>query len=255
MKSLPVFLSIPHGGTGIPVEVSGRLKAGTHEIFEDGDPFAREIYDIGDVAAGTVSAEIARAFIDLNRSMYDIPPKNPDGVIKSTTFSQKPIYQEGAEPDEDLRRVLIKKHYMPYHRAIQRAVSSQDLQLCLDCHTMMPHAPAISPDESGRPRPMFCLSNRDGQTSSHEMISRLLECIAESFQISLDEISINDPFKGGYITQTYGMNPVPWIQVEINRDLYLSPQWFDTRSLCFKSPRLTELNSMFESALRLLLEG
>ena len=42
-----------------------------------------------------------------------------------------------------------------------------------------------------------------------------------------NEISINDPFHGGHITKTYGNKPVPWIQVEMNRDLYLTEPWFD----------------------------
>ena len=74
---------------------------------------------------------------------------------------------------------------------------------------------------------MFCISNQNGKTSSPELIERLASCISESFEIDRKEISLNDPFHGGYITKTYGNNPLPWIQVEMNRDLYLSEPWFE----------------------------
>jgi formiminoglutamase len=76
---------------------------------------------------------------------------------------------------------------------------------------MASYAPNISPDGNKKKRSLFCLSNQDGKTSSKEMIILLADCIAESFEIDKSEIKLNDPFHGGYITKTYGNNPIPWI--------------------------------------------
>ena len=249
MKKIPILLSIPHGGTKKPPELEDHLCITDHDLFDDEDPFVDEIYNLGDKVEKVISAQIARAFVDLNRSLQDMPPKNPDGLIKSMTCYQRPIYSTGKEPDEKLRQILIEKYYKPYHREIQKAVSQLDLQLCLDCHSMAAVAPSISPDGNEKNRPAFCISNQDGKTCTKEMLDRMSECIAKSFSLDLSEISQNDPFKGGHITKTYGNNPFPWIQIEMNRDMYLSEEWFDRESLSMKNDRLEKLNQMFENCI------
>ena len=249
MKKLPVLLSIPHGGTKTPSELEGQVCITEHDLFDDEDPFVDQIYNLDNDVEKVISADIARAFVDLNRSLQDLPPENPDGLIKSVTCYQKPIYISGKEPNEKLQRILIDRYYIPYHKEIQKAISELDLKLCLDCHSMASVAPSISPDGNQKKRPMFCISNQNGKTSSQEMIEILASCISESFSMDKKEINFNDPFKGGHITKTYGNNPIPWIQIEMNRDLYLSEQWFDRETLSFKKSRLNDLNRMFENTL------
>jgi len=251
LTKLPVLLSIPHGGKQKPPELDSHLCITDKDLFDDSDPFVIEIYDLGEKVEGVVKSNIARAFVDLNRSLQDLPPQNPDGLIKSATCYEKPIYINGKEPDDSLTSVLIEMYYKPYHRSIQKSIHDLDLQLCLDCHSMASVAPNISPDGNQKKRPMFCLSNQDGQTSSNEMIELLASCISESFEIDRSEILENDPFHGGHITKTYGNNPVPWIQVEMNRDLYLSEAWFDGNTLSIDSTRLQKLNVQFENCLNL----
>ncbi len=244
--TLPVLLSIPHGSTRTPPELRDMLRISDRDIFEDGDAYTVPIYDIGDAAAVVVRAEVARAFIDLNRSLQEMPPTNPDGLMKSITCSNRPIYT--VQPGEAMRRGLIAKYYMPYHRAIQRAVRG-DLQLGLDCHSMAEVAPVVSPDCGSR-RPLFCLSNRRGQTSSNESMTLLASCISEAYGIHRTSVRLNDPFLGGHITKTYGNNPLPWIQVEMNRSMYISGEWFDHDTMECRQSRLRDLRLMFEEALR-----
>lgn len=251
MKKLPILLSIPHGGIQKPVELDGCLSITTKDLFDDSDPFVIDLYDLGDKVQRVIKTDIARAFVDLNRSLQDMPPDNPDGLIKSSTCYQKPIYVNNKEPDNALRTLLIEMYYLPYHRSIQKSIKELDLQLCLDCHSMASIAPGISPDGKNNKRPMFCLSNNDGQTSSQEMLELLADSISESYSIDRTEIFLNNPFHGGYISRTYGNNPVPWIQVEMNRDLYLSKPWFDEHALSTDITHLQNLNKQFENSLRL----
>ncbi|AFS81380.1 N-formylglutamate amidohydrolase [Candidatus Nitrosopumilus koreensis AR1] len=253
MNKLPILLSIPHGGTKKPNELDGHLAITNKDLFDDSDPFVVELYDLGDKVQRVVKTDIARAFVDLNRSLQDMPPDNSDGLIKSLTCYEKPIYISGKEPDDSLRNMLIELYYMPYHRTLQKSFSELDLQLCLDCHSMASVAPGISPDGKDKKRPLFCLSNQDGNTCSDEMIELLADCISKSYSIDRQEISLNDPFHGGYITKTYGNKPIPWIQVEMNRDLYLSEPWFDAESLSVKPVHLQKLNKKFEESLNLLI--
>ena len=232
-----------------PVELEGHLSISNKDLFDDSDPFVMELYDLGDKVQRVIKTDIARAFVDLNRSLQDLPPKNLDGLIKSLTCYEKPIYIKGKEPDDSMTNMLIEMYYKPYHRTIQKSISELDLQLCLDCHSMASVAPNISPDKNKRKRPKFCLSNNDGQTSSDEMMELLASCLSESFGIKRKDISLNEPFHGGHITKTYGNNPIPWIQVEMNRDLYLHKEWFDDKTLEIDKSRLSELNQMFKEAL------
>ncbi len=244
-----MLLSIPHSGTKIPVELDGRLCITKHDTFDDSDPFVNIICDLGDKVRRVIKTDIARTFVDLNRSPQELPPKNPDGLIKSMTCYQKPIYIDGKDPSDSLTKTLIETYYLPYHQAIQNALTDLDLRLCLDCHSMASIAPHMSTDGANKKRPVFCLSNSDGETSSDEMICLLASCLSDAFSIERKDVSLNDPFHGGYITKTYGNTPIPWIQVEMNRNLYLSTEWFDHETLKIDTKRLHNLNHMFEEAL------
>lgn len=239
----------------IPSELEEDVCITKLDLFDDIDPFVREIYDIGNKAKKIISTNIARTFVDLNRSMQDLPPKNPDGLIKSMTCYEKPIYHLKKQPNEKKIAILIDKYYKTYHREIQKSLKEFDIQLCLDCHSMASEAPSISPDGNAKPRPLFCISNQKGKTSSEEMLQLLGECLKKSFSLNEKDLKFNDPFLGGYITKTYGNNPVPWIQIEMNRRLYLSEEWFDKRTLLVNRKRLAELNKMFNEALSLLFDN
>ncbi|QLH03353.1 N-formylglutamate amidohydrolase [Nitrosopumilus cobalaminigenes] len=251
MTKLPILLSIPHGGTRKPSELEGHLSITNKDLFDDSDPFVIELYDLGDKVQRVIKTNIARAFVDLNRSIDDMPPNNPDGLIKSKTCYDKPIYTNGKEPDDSLKTMLIELYYNPYHQAIQKSLDELDLQLCLDCHSMAATAPYFSPDKTQSKRPLFCISNNDGQTSSQEMIELLADSISKSYFIDRDDISLNDPFHGGHITKTYGNKPLPWIQVEMNRSLYLSSPWFDENTLTVDPNHLQKLNKQFANSLDL----
>jgi len=251
LNKLPILLSIPHGGTKRPKELENQLCITDKDQFDDSDPFVIEIYNLENKVERVISSQIARAYIDLNRSPQDLPPQNPDGLIKSTTCYQKKIYIKGKEPDESLTKKLIQSYYFPYHRSIQKSLRELDLQLCLDCHSMASHAPNISPDGKNKERPLFCLSNQNGKSSSNKMIELLADCISESFQINRNQILLNNPFLGGYITKTYGNNPIPWIQIEMNRKLYLTDPWFDKDSLTLEQSHSKKLNKQFEESLSL----
>jgi formiminoglutamase len=261
MRPLPVLLSIPHGGTKMPPELEGRVCIEPVDLFDDSDAFTRGIFDLGDRAAAVLYASIARAFVDLNRSTEDIPPRNPDGLIKSMTCYGKPIYIKGKEPGPALMRKLVSRYYHPYHRKIREIIKNnknREILLALDCHSMAVTAPAVAPD-TGEQRPLICLGNVHGQSCPAEIVGRLAECFCSAFSIDEDDIAINRPFSGGYITRTYGCDSgsescIPWVQVELNRSFYLRAPWFDRSSLRIDHGRLEELNAMFARTLELFFK-
>lgn len=257
MKHFPVLISIPHGGTATPPELSGGLVLTARDLFDDSDAFTREIYDIGESAFKVVKADIARAFVDLNRASNDLPPTNPDGVIKSMTCYKAPIYVAGKKPDDILLRYMLRRYYSPYHNKLRDIAASGDVLLALDCHSMASQPPPISPDHgtNAPPRPMICLGNAHGDACDYQTVEILAACFRDVFTLKEDEVTINKPFAGGYITRTHGNRPIPWIQVEMNRALYLSPPWFDHPALTIAPQRLKALNRMFRRTLELFFYG
>jgi formiminoglutamase len=248
---LPILLSIPHGGTRAPEELGGRVCITSNDLFDDSDAFTLDIYDLDGDVARVVKTDIARAFVDLNRASDDRPPHNPDGVVKTATCFNRPIYIQGREPDEVLTERLLERYHEPYHARLADAVSEPDIRLALDCHSMLSHAPPIGKDH-GAARPPFCLGNRDGGTAPDRLLRDFAEAIGQAFEISTSSIGLNDPFKGGYITQRHGGSSLPWIQMEMNRSWYLDTPWFDRDSLHVDPARLTELRSRFRNALNRL---
>lgn len=179
---------------------------------------------MGDRVARVVSPDMGRAFVDMNRAPDDLPPQNPDGVIKSHTCYSRVIYKAGLEPDEALIKELLAKYYEPYHRQIRQALKERDskIVLALDCHTMSDRGPDVAPDLHQR-RPMLCLGNVYGRACFQETIDKLADCFRQAFDFEASGVTQNRPFAGVYITQTYGGNPLPWIQIEMNQSLYLEP--------------------------------
>ncbi len=251
MEQLPVLLSIPHGGDQIPVELENRLLAGDKEIFEDSDAFTRQIYDLKEKVRYVVKADIARAFIDLSRAETDLPPGNPDGVIKSHTCFGKIIYKPDMQPTRAEINSLLEKNYHPFHKQIRTIVNDRknDLELCLDCHSMEEIGPAIAPD-TGKKRPAVCLGNRFGEASPDEMVRKLRECLILAFELDETDVTINRPFAGGFITRNYGNNPLPWIQIEMNRKLYLKTPHFNRETLEISAEKTEDLRGRFYRALK-----
>ncbi len=247
-RKLPLLVSVPHGGDEIPEEIADKIVLTRHEIFWDSDAFTRQIYDVADLVEELIDTPIARAGVDLNRAEDDLPPDNPDGIVKQKTCLAVDLYADGAAPAPSDTRVLIDKYYRPYHRRLRRLCDRAELMLALDCHSMLSAGPAIGPDPGVR-RPLLCISNRDGQTCSPALLTTAGEIFARAFGLKNEDVGLNTPFKGGYITRKYGNKPLPWIQVEMNRDLYLRPEWFDPDTLEMDEARLTALNTMFGQAL------
>jgi N-formylglutamate deformylase len=105
---------------------------------------------------------------------------------------------------------LLEIYYRPYHRALSDV--PEGVLLGVDCHTMAAEGPPIGPDP-GSKRPSICLGNREG-TCPDEWLHSLADCLARA---SGERVSVNDPFKGGYIIRSHA-SELPWIQLELSRE-------------------------------------
>lgn len=211
MKKLPFLISVPHAGLTVPKEVKKVCLLTPDQILADSDEGAGEIYSLESRVTGFITTHIARAIVDLNRAPNDI---RKDGVIKSHTCWDVPIY--ATELSQNTIFHLLKNYYFPYHVSLKKLAAQNNLLLGIDCHTMNAVGPPVGPD-AGNERPWICLSDAGGACPRH-----WVETLAAAFrEVFGDHVSINDPFKGGYITKYHGRE-MPWVQLEISRAPFMS---------------------------------
>ena len=179
------------------------------EIAADGDEGARELYDLKERVVGFVVTDVARAIVDVNRAEDDF---RKDGVVKTHTCWDVPIYSSA--PSEETARSLIEKYHQPYHAEL-RDLSSREVRMGIDCHTMAAEGPPVGPD-AGRVRPHLCLSSAEG-TLPQEWLKGFTDCLASAFGFPP---SINDPFKGGFTIRSHSME-IPWVQLEVSRGSFM----------------------------------
>jgi N-formylglutamate amidohydrolase len=226
MQRLPFALSIPHGGVETPKELLELVVVTPEDQREDIDHLTREIFGVPD---GLVAAQLnfgtARTFVDLNRHRDAWGPLHPDGVVKSLTHIGRPVFSRF--PEEELVRQMLDRLYKPYHQALAALVADPEILLLIDCHSMAPYGLPVSPDQPGQPRPLINLGHRGGASAPRRLLETLQAVMAEVYEIPVDEVVIDRPFNGGYITSTYCSPTSYAIQVEFNRALYLGDQQGD----------------------------
>ena len=210
---LPLLVSVPHAGQQIPQEVQDICILTSEQINEDSDWGAEDIYyGLEKSVEAFIASDIARAIVDLNRAPDDF---RKDGIIKTHTCYDVPVYRKA--PSQKLIDKLLAKYYHPYHQKLESWAESQNIKVGIDCHTMAVVGPPIGPD-AGAVRPLVCLSNSDG-TSPDEWLNKLKESFKKVFP--KEQVTINDPFKGGYIICTHSTK-LPWLQIEISRTEHIS---------------------------------
>ncbi len=264
---VPVLITVPHGGRELPAEASTCLLS-PHQIALDSDTWARELYDLRSDVLAFFDTSVPRAIVDLNRAPGDVPPANLDGVIKTETVNGTQVWPNPLGPGPELIHTLLERHYTPWHEAVRNASARPGIALGLDCHTMLAVGPPGHP-LAGKPRPVLCLSNGGDATgissdrsltASTELTLSLFDNLTVTFrnedvEIDIEEprMRLNDPFRGGHISRHHSMRgPLPWIQLELSRALYLPLQFGPVPGVA-DVRRLADLRGKILSALRRIL--
>ena len=233
----------------IPAEVAGRFALLDQEISWYCDPATRTLFDFGRSVEATIDTSVSRMVVDLNRPPLPLPPKDPDGIIKVRTIDGRQVYRPGQLPDLSLIHQLLLKWYFPYHQRIDELLDQHPVRIAFDCHSMLPYGSAEQSD-AGKRRPLICLGNygdengrpRAGSltTCPPEWILHLADTFREEFA-GPGEVAINTPFSGGFISNAhYWRKGIPWIQIEINRELYESGI-FNARQSSVTEERIPDL--------------
>jgi N-formylglutamate deformylase len=250
MMQLPFVLSIPHCGVELPIELRPELALNDREIVESVDFGTREIF-AGLSARRVIAARWSRLVVDVNRSPTNYSAK---GAVALRDYHGRPVFKPGKEPtNADIEARMIR-YARPYHEEIAIALRDEEVIGLIDCHSLNGIGPADAPD-CGQLREDITLSNNGNgqgqQRSNEEAITcpvQTLHMAVEAFNSQGFSVSLNHPYRGGYIVNHYGALLQSRgrfaLQIEMNQDLYME------RDAIIPDPeRLRDITLRVEQAL------
>ncbi|PKN29905.1 MAG: hypothetical protein CVU64_05890 [Deltaproteobacteria bacterium HGW-Deltaproteobacteria-21] len=228
-KRLPFVISAPHCSSRVPPDIRRSLALTDQEIEESTDIGTKEIFGALP-ALGVFCASWSRLAIDLNRGPHQ---RDRKGVVAQVDYSGRTIYREDDLPDTDEVERRIRDYYFPYHQQLRSALDLPEAAGLFDCHSLFGTGPPEAPDP-GETRKDITLSNNGDKEGfavpglgSTTCPAGLLNAIKGTFEDSGFSVSLNRPYKGGYITTHYGRTLFEKgkmaLQIEINQDLYCAP--------------------------------
>jgi N-formylglutamate deformylase len=249
--AVPILLSVPHCGLEFPESIKNRLKPEALASLDDTDWLVDKLYDfVPKMGITMIVAHYHRWVIDLNRQP-DSQPLYQDGrvitdLVPLTDFLGNPIYQSQV-PDKEEVIFRIENYFNPYHQKIAEILAQFKNQfgkaLLYDAHSIRRFVPSIRPE----PFPDLILGDND-ETSAHP---RLIETALKFLQSADYQVNHNTPFKGGYITRSFG-NPaenIHALQLERAKDLYL-----DDSETQYHPPRAEKMRDLLSKVLGGLIE-
>ena len=232
---LPVLVAVPHAGRDYPDAMMANLRVAPHVLERLEDRHA-DLLLTGAAAAGcaTLTAHVARAWIDLNRAPSEVDPqmiidapraayaqasakvRGGLGLVPRRLADHGELWQ-GPLPRAAITERISSLHE-PYHRALSVALSALRARfgaaLLIDLHSMPPLKP-----EGTLPVARIVIGDRYGRAAGARLCDLAIQTLAQrGFDVAL-----NHPYAGGYVLERHGRpaSAIHALQVEVDRSLYL----------------------------------
>ena len=231
----PVLLSAPHAGRGYPQPLLSNSRISALELMRLEDRYV-DLLLRGVEQAGftTMTAQRARAWIDLNRGEDDLDRGMlcdiPDDAVFTVSSKQRgglglipcrlqPVGEIWKKPFryQDVQDRIAGDH-RPYHAAVSQLLERMQAQfggaILLDIHSMPPIT-----HFSGERRPDFVVGDRFGGSAA----SRFAEMLQAQLVAGDFHCGLNHPYAGDYILRRHGapQKNIHALQLETCRSLYL----------------------------------
>lgn len=233
----PLVFASPHSGRHYPEDMMSAAALDAVSIRRSEDALVDDLIAAApEFGAAVITANYARAYIDLNREPFELDPNMfadelPEfarartarvaaglGAIARVVSEGQEIYRRKLTFAEARKR--IESAHRPYHRALEgllaEALAAHGVAILVDWHSM----PAAAAKAGGRDRPCdIVLGDRFGAACAGLLPTRV-ERELEAFGY---RVARNTPYAGGYTTEHYGRpaRRTHALQIEINRALYL----------------------------------
>ncbi len=202
----PLLISVPHCGIQFPAELRDQYDPALISAPDDTDWFVDHLYDFAPAMGfSMITAVYNRWVIDLNRDPESKPLYHDGRIITGlcpvSTFLGEPLYvDQRQEIDHQDVEDRLTKFYWPYHHQIQSMLaelkSKHGRVLLWDCHSIRRSVATIQAE----PFPDLILGSADEKAAAPQLVQTALKHLGSSSY----DLTHNHPFKGGYITRTYG---------------------------------------------------
>lgn len=237
-----LIITSPHSGRNYPADFNYSCQP--EQIRRLEDPYVDLLLDSTPVKehAHTLCALFPRSYIDPNRERNRINPNQVRGGVKTlqcttqnvgksgliflaSDINNFDIYTPATEPTEP--EILHRLGYWDaFHdqltQAFNTASSHNKPVYHIDLHSCWQY------DKAGVQRSEIVISTCKGRSCSKSF----LKAVKNIMRDHGFNVAVNNPFKGGYITQSYGHpdQGQESLQIEIRRDLYLDEQTLELHS-------------------------
>lgn len=244
--TIPIVISVPHCGIAFPDEIKNDFDQTLITRPDDTDWFVDQLYDFAPSMGMTmISATYSRWVIDLNRDPESKPLYTDGRIITGlcpvTNFLGQSLYtnkRTEVEKAEVERR--LNSYYWPYHRKVENLLSELKLKfgkvLLWDCHSIRQFVPTIQADKF----PDLILGSADKTSAAPHLIDMALQCLGSGDYT----LSHNSPFKGGYITRSFGKpsNAQHALQLEMCKVHYM-----DDAELNYDEARANKMRDVLQN--------
>jgi len=248
----PLIVSCPHAGRLFPdrEEFERRVLRPMVALDGRGDTYTDWLsVSAPDYGAIQIVSGVAPIYLNVGRSVHSLHPDMVRGSLETLTcdsddvyaakgqglvatacfFTGEPIYEINYVPDEVEIQQRIQRYYVPFHDRLRQHVEAthekHGYALIFDVHSCPDFAGEGEPDAIGSKRPNIMLGSAGGGghgSCSDELTKRAVS-LAMRFGYSVE---VNTPYKGGFITQTYGAHNsdsglnTEALQIEFARSVY-----------------------------------
>lgn len=247
---VPIVISSPHSGTYFPDNIKSRLKPEFAETPDDTDWFIDKLYDFAPALGITmITANYNRWVIDLNR----FPQREPlyfdgrviTGLVPHTDFNGNGLYS-GKNPDDLEIEQRLEDYFMPYHAKVGELLEEKKQKfgkaLLFDAHSIRRLVPGIQKN----PFPDLILGDNDLMSASAEVIAAAFDTLKSSDY----DVRHNVPFKGGYITRSFGRpeDNIHALQLEMAK-----PNYMDDSETEYHEERAEKMRKLLQDVFKNLI--
>ncbi|HEX8602040.1 MAG TPA: N-formylglutamate deformylase [Pseudoduganella sp.] len=221
--TMPLLVSMPHVGTGIPEDVAATMTPAALPKA-DTDWHLRELYGFARaLGASTLAAHWSRYVIDLNRPADDTnlyPGQDTTGLCPLDTFAREPLYQPGRAPDAAEVRRRLALYWQPYHDRLRaelgRLLAAHGKVVLWEAHSIASIVPRFFEGKL----PDLNFGSADGASCDAALVVLVTAAARADGRYT---IAVNGRFKGGHITRSYGQpaRGVHALQLEMCQSTYM----------------------------------
>ncbi|KFC24704.1 N-formylglutamate deformylase [Chryseobacterium sp. FH1] len=251
-SKVPIIISVPHAGTFIPDDIKSKMNPELSDKLDDTDWFIDKLYSFAvDLGITIITANYSRWVVDLNRNPKNQPLYNDGRVITDvvtvTDFNGNHIYRDDYIPDSEEVARRVELFHKPYHEKLNELLNEINAEfgkvLLFDAHSIRKSVPGIRSEDF----PDLILGDNDETTASPELI----EAAIDSLQNKGYEFSHNHPFKGGYITRSFGKpaEKIHALQLEMCKTNYM-----DASEMCYDETNAERIQVVLKETLVNLIE-